>query len=60
MLLLEGGQGHCHPGNPSQHMETAQVLVVFAPTIGRSHHCTHFEPIHCHAEEGRFLPNYST
>ena len=35
MLLLEGGQGLDHLKNPSQHMETAPVLVVVIPTIGR-------------------------
>ena len=58
MLLREAGQGHCHPENPTQHMETTPVLVVIAPTIGRSHHRTHSEPIHRNPSEGRFLPTY--
>ena len=45
MLLQDGGQGHCHLGNLSQH-ETAPVLVAVAPTISRSHHCICSEPIH--------------
>ena len=59
MLLQKGGKGHCHPENPSQHMETATVLVVVAPTIGRSHHHTHSEPNHHHPSGGIFLPTYS-
>ena len=59
MLLHEGRRGHCHPENPSQHMEIAPVLVAVAPTIGRSHHPKHSEPIHCHPSGGIFLPTYS-
>ena len=59
MLLQEGGQGHCHLENPSQHMETNPMLVVVVPTIGRSHHHIHFESIHRRPGEGKFLPTYS-
>ena len=59
MLLQEGGQGHCHLINPSQHMETAPVLVATVPTIGRSHRHRHFEPSHFHPGEEKFLPTYS-
>ena len=58
MLLREGGKGHCYPENPSQCMETAPVPVVVAPTIGRSHHRTHSEPIHRRPGKGRFIPTY--
>ena len=59
MLLREGGQGHCHPVNPYQHMETTPMLVVVAPTIGRIHHHKHSELIH-HSPSGEiFLPTYS-
>ena len=58
MLLLEGGQALDHLENPSQHMETALVMVSVTPTIGRSHHHTHSELIHrCHGE-GIFIPTY--
>ena len=59
MLLQEGGQGHCHPENPSQHMKTAPVLVVVSPTIGIIHHHKQSEPIHRHPSGGIFLPTYS-
>ena len=59
MLLQEGGQYHCHPRNPSQHMETALGLEVVIPTIGRNHHHTHSEPINRRLGEGIFLPTYS-
>ena len=59
MLLQEGGQGHCHLRNPSQHMETTPVLVDIVPTIGRSHHRKDSEPIHRRPDGGRFLPTYS-
>ena len=59
MLLQEGGQGHCHPGNPSQHMELAPMLVAVAPIIGRIHHCKHSELIHHRPGGGIFLPTYS-
>ena len=59
MLLQEGGQYHCHPRNPSQHMETALGLEVVIPTIGRNHHHKHFEPSHLHLVGGKFLPTYS-
>ena len=59
LLLKEGGKGHCHPKNPTQHMETSLVLVVVTPTIGRSHHRTRSEPIHRRPGGGRFLPTYS-
>ena len=59
MLLQEGGQGHCHLRNPSQHMETALVLVAVVPTIGRNHHHKHSKPRHRHPGKGKFLPTYS-
>ena len=59
MLLQEGGQGHCHLGNPSQHMETTPVLVASVPTIGRNHHHKHFESSHRLLGGETFLPTYS-
>ena len=41
MLLHEVGQGRCHLGNPSQHMENAPVLATAAPTKSRSRHHKH-------------------
>ena len=58
MLLQEGRQVHCHPVNPTQHMENTPMLVAVTPTIGRSHHCTHSEPIHYRPGGGIFLPTY--
>ena len=58
MLLQEGGQGHCHLENPSQHMEIGPMLVAIVPTIGRNHHCRHSEPSHHHPDEGKFIPTY--
>ena len=58
MFLQEGGQGHCHPRNPSQHMETAPVLVSVTPTIGRSHRHKHSELIQRRPGRGIFLPTY--
>ena len=58
MLLQEGGQGHCHLGNPFQHMETTPVLVAIVLTKGISHHSRHSEPSHRHRGEGKFLPTY--
>ena len=59
VLLLEGGQGHCHLENTSHHMETAPVLAAAIPTISRSHRHRHSEPSHRHPGEGKFLPTYS-
>ena len=59
MLLQEGGQGHCHLKNPSQHMETGPVLVAVIPTIGRNHHDKHSELSHYRPGKGKFLPTYS-
>ena len=58
MLLLEGGQGLDHLGNPSQHMETALVLIAVIPTIGRNHHRRHSEPSHHRPGEVKFLRTY--
>ena len=59
MLLQEGGQGQCHLENLSQHMETTPMLVAITPTISRSRHCIHSEPIHYLPGGGRFIPTYS-
>ena len=59
MILQEGGQGHCNPENPSQHMEIAPMLVVVAPTISRSHHGIHSKSIHRIPGRGIFPPTYS-
>ena len=59
MLLQEGGQGRCHLGNLSQHMETALVLVAISPTISRIHHRIHSESTHRLPGGGIFIPTYS-
>ena len=59
MLLQEGGQGRCHLRNLSQHMEIVLVLVAVTPTISRSRHHIHSEPIHRLPSGGRFPPTYS-
>ena len=56
MLLLEGGKGLGHLENPSQHMETAQVLVTTTPTKSRSHHRTHSALSHLLLDGGICLP----
>ena len=56
MLLLDGGQGLGHHENPSQHMETAPVLVTTAPTKSRSHHLIHSSLSHLLPGGGRYLP----
>ena len=59
MLLLEGGQGLDHHGNPSQHMETTLVLVTTAPTKSRIHHHIHSTLSHLLPGGGIYLPIYS-
>ena len=56
MLFLKGGKGMDHLENPSQHMETAPVLVTAVPTKSRSHHRTHSALIHLLPRRGRYLP----
>ena len=58
ILLLEGGQGLDHHENPSQHMETAQVLETTAPTKSRSHRHIHFALNHLLPGGGRYIPIY--
>ena len=59
MLLLEGGRGLHHPGNPFQHMETTPKLSTDAPTKSRSHHHRHSTLSHHLPRGGRYLPIYS-
>ena len=59
MLLLEGGQGLGHLESPSQHMETAPVLVAVIPTRYRNHHHIRYVMCLLLLDGGRCLPTCS-
>ena len=59
MLLLEGGLGRGHLGNPSQRMKTTPTPAPAAPTMYKNHHHTCYVRRLLLLDGGRYLPTGS-